>query len=121
MPAQYYIEAFDKNGREILGNLDGQNALRCVDYKRTLAYKGLSTLKTLNNRVKFYRVVDYSGNIRETVYNKTFYIGLPVYDNAGKYYGKVNEVTPNTYVVEGSMQILDHEVNMELDRLVFKD
>lgn len=37
----YYIEAFRKDGSQILGNLDGQNALRVRDYKRTRAYKQL--------------------------------------------------------------------------------
>jgi hypothetical protein len=37
------IQAFDSEGREILGSLDGQALYECKDYKRTLRYKSLRT------------------------------------------------------------------------------
>ncbi len=69
---KYYVEAYDKDNREILGNLDGQGVIRAKLYRRTLHYKSLATRRTLGNRVKFYRIVDGAGNRYEDVTNTTF-------------------------------------------------
>lgn len=63
----FYIEAYDQNGKQILGNMDGQAALRVVNYKRTIRYKELSTLKTLNNRVYRYDIVKSCNGVSEKV------------------------------------------------------
>ena len=51
---KYYVAAFDSDGLQILGSLDGQGVFECKNYKRTQWYKRLSTRKTLNNRVMEY-------------------------------------------------------------------
>ena len=66
-----YIEAYDKNQSQILGNMDGQGVIRAKMYKRTNHYKGLSSHKTLDNIVSFYRVVNENGDTLETVINNT--------------------------------------------------
>jgi hypothetical protein len=43
---KYYVEAYDANNYQILGNLDGQAVLRVRNYKRTKHYKNLRTLRT---------------------------------------------------------------------------
>jgi len=69
---KYYIEAFDKNDTQILGNLDGQGIIHANDFRRTKHYKALSTRMTLNNRVKYYNIVDRNDRIIERVNNATF-------------------------------------------------
>ena len=61
----YYVEAYDSNDRQILGNLDGQTVLRVRNYKRTKHYKNLRTLRT--HRVTYYKIVTESGHIVETL------------------------------------------------------
>lgn len=40
---RFYIEAYQANGRQILGNLDGQTARDCQDITRTQHYRALKT------------------------------------------------------------------------------
>lgn len=61
----YYVEAYDLNDRQILGNLDGQTVLRVRNYKRTKHYKNLRTLRT--HRVSYYNIVAVDGRIVETL------------------------------------------------------
>jgi len=61
----YYVEAYDSNDRQVLGNLDGQTVLRVRNYKRTKHYKNLRTLRT--HRVTYYKIVTESGHIVETL------------------------------------------------------
>jgi len=68
---RYYVEAYDKNDRQILGNLDGQAALNVKNYRRTKRYRHLPYLQTLNGRVKYYRIVDEQGRELETVMSDT--------------------------------------------------
>ena len=68
---KYYVEAYDEHGQQILGNLDGQGVYRCNQYKRCNWYKNLSSLKTLNNRVAYYEIVDEYARKVERVYNTT--------------------------------------------------
>jgi len=53
---RYYVEAYDVDDRQILGNLDGQRSWEGRDYLRTQWYKQLPYTKTLNNRVYMYRI-----------------------------------------------------------------
>ncbi len=62
---KYYVEAYDANNYQILGNLDGQAVLRVRNYKRTKHYKSLRTLRT--HRVTYYKIVTESGHIVETL------------------------------------------------------
>ena len=68
---KHYIEAYTRKNEQILGNLDGQGVLRAKKYRRTSAYKGLSTFRTLNNRVAYYCIVTPTGKTVETVINST--------------------------------------------------
>lgn len=61
----YYVEAYDLNDRQILGNLDGQTVLRVRNYKRTKHYRNLRTLRT--HRVSYYNIVAVDGRIVETL------------------------------------------------------
>lgn len=71
--SRIYAEAFDKNNYQILGNLDGQGVIgNSPHYRRTKKYKALSTRKTLNNRVKYYLVVNDQGQVLERINNSTF-------------------------------------------------
>jgi len=69
---KYYVEAFDHNCKEILGNLDGQGVINAKQYRRTNFYKSLHTRKTLNNRVYKYHIVTESDRTVEIVYNENF-------------------------------------------------
>ena len=39
-----FVEAIDKNGKSILGTLDGQNVINAKNYRRTNVYKCLINL-----------------------------------------------------------------------------
>ena len=54
---KHYIEAYDITDKQILGNLDGQGVIRAINFKRTNQYKALSTFRTLNNIVAYYKIV----------------------------------------------------------------
>lgn len=58
---KYHVAAFDQQGRQILGNLDGQGIFRARDYKRTQWFKALPTFRTLNNCVKEYHIFNANG------------------------------------------------------------
>ena len=71
-----YVEAFDANNREILGNLDGQGVLHAspTTYTRTKHYKRLRNEPkerlSLDGKAKYYKIVDESGHILETIIMK---------------------------------------------------
>jgi hypothetical protein len=67
-----YVEAYGGNGRQILGNLDGQMCWHSSRYKNAEWYRRLSSFPTLNNRVAEYRIVDDVGRVLERVHNKTY-------------------------------------------------
>ena len=67
-----YVDAYDGNDIQILGNLDGQMVWKGSQYRRTIWYKNLSTRQTLNNMVRLYRITDDCGHTLEVVKNKTF-------------------------------------------------
>jgi len=60
-----YVEAYDKDDNQILGNLDGQSVINVIDFKRTNIYKRLrdtpATDLSLNGRVVLYKFVNESG------------------------------------------------------------
>ena len=64
-----YIKAYYADDTQCLGNLDGQGIIRASQYKRTNQYKALSTFKTLNNRIKYYLIVDERERTIEKVNN----------------------------------------------------
>jgi hypothetical protein len=66
-----YVEAYRADGEQILGDRDGQRAWNGTAYKRTKWYKGLSTFRTLDGRVAYYRIVNDRGDLLETVHNLT--------------------------------------------------
>lgn len=73
--ARFYVEAYNEDGLQLLGNLDGQRSWEGKDYKRTAWYKALPQLRTLNDRVQLYKIVRESGRdnyiVCETVVNWT--------------------------------------------------
>jgi hypothetical protein len=66
-----YVEAYRADGQQILGDRDGQRAWNGTAYKRTEWYKSLSTFRTLDGRVAYYRIVNDRGDLLETVHNLT--------------------------------------------------
>lgn len=54
---RYYVEAYDSNDQRIFGNLDGQGVIVAKDFTRTKHYRSLSTFRTLNDRVAYYKIV----------------------------------------------------------------
>lgn len=69
---KFYVEAYDENDQQILGNLDGQTVLRAKNYQRTAHYKALvnDTIR-VSNRVTHWRIVTESGKTLEVVSRKT--------------------------------------------------
>lgn len=67
-----YIEAYDANNKQILGNLDGQGVINAKQFRRTMHFKSLSTFSTLNNKVKYYDIVTVNDVLLATVQNTTF-------------------------------------------------
>lgn len=67
-----YVEAFRSDGSQILGNLDMQTSYIGVrDHKKTQHYKCLKTGNyRVSRAVSFWRVVDSSGRILETIKKK---------------------------------------------------
>ena len=64
-----YIEAYDTDGLQILGNLDGQTAFsRVVNYRKTAHYRALKAgnLRVAHN-VSHWRIVNERGDILETI------------------------------------------------------
>jgi hypothetical protein len=68
---KYYVEAYDSNDRQVLGNLDGQTVLRVRNYKRTKHYNWLRENKGRNPRVSYYRIVTNNGCVIETLNQET--------------------------------------------------
>ena len=66
-----YIEAYDKDDRQVLGTLDGQGVLPLVGYKRSIHYKELAFFPTLDRVVKYYKIVNRKGTTIEIVDNFT--------------------------------------------------
>ncbi len=66
-----YIECFHADGKQILGNLDGQAVIDAIYYKRTNAYKRLAKIvgnpKWMNGKVVEARVVTPDGKILEVI------------------------------------------------------
>lgn len=72
MHGDILIEAYDKEGKQILGNGDGQALLRGFkDYKRSNAYKRVKSLSrhdlSLDGRVAFYLVKNGQGELLEEI------------------------------------------------------
>lgn len=67
-----YVEAYDENDRQILGNLDGQTVIRAKDYRRTQHYKALvNGTISARDQVFSWRIVDEKGQVLEVVYRST--------------------------------------------------
>lgn len=70
-PVFCYIEVYDAQGQQILGNLDGQAVIRTANYRRTVVYKRLATIignsNWMNGRVQSARIVRPDGRIIEVV------------------------------------------------------
>lgn len=66
-----YIECFHADGKEILGNLDGQAVIHAKNYRRTNAYKRLKNIvknpKWMNGKVDHAKVVTPNGTVLETI------------------------------------------------------
>jgi len=58
---RYQVCAFNEDGLQWLGNLDGQGIFECKIPERCTWFKRLATLKTLNNRVQLYIVYKLDG------------------------------------------------------------
>ena len=61
----FQVCAFDGNGLQVLGNMDGQGFFKCKIPYRCTWFKRLATLKTLNNRIQEYIVYDVTANTYE--------------------------------------------------------
>jgi hypothetical protein len=60
---RYYIEAFDADGRQVLGNLDGQAALgRCKQPQKCKAWTDLPNIRC-SSRIRSWRLVDDNGRV----------------------------------------------------------
>lgn len=68
---KYYVEAFDEDDRQILGNLDGQTVIHAKDYRRTQHYKALvnNTIRA-SQRVALWRIVNEQGHVVEVIFRK---------------------------------------------------
>lgn len=66
-----YIEAYGADGKQILGNLDGQCVIDCKNYKNSNKYQfALRVVReghSLNGRVKMMKVVKADGTVLETI------------------------------------------------------
>ena len=62
-----FVEAYGRDGRQILGNMDGQTAWEGKDYRRTDWYRALPRRVSLGNRVMTYRIVDGRHRVLETL------------------------------------------------------
>lgn len=66
---RFYIEAFDATHRQILGNLDGQAAIKARNYKRTNAYlfavQAARTGKHVDKKIAYWRVIGEDGKTIE--------------------------------------------------------
>ena len=69
-----YFEALDAEGKQILGNLDGQGVIlnaKASTFRRTKHYKRLVDLPkeklSLGGRVVKYKVVDSNGKLLEMI------------------------------------------------------
>src|SRR5690606_20481075 len=69
---KYYVEAYDHEGKQILGNLDGQGVIKAKNYRRTQHYKKLYQGKVgSSSRVHCWKIVDENGNVLEVIYKPT--------------------------------------------------
>ena len=59
---KHYVEAYNGEGRQVLGNLDGQGVISARNIKRTDHYKMLisGTNRPKWSRIKFWKIVDDS-------------------------------------------------------------
>lgn len=66
-----YIEAFNSNNQQILGNLDGQTIINSNNYKQHPLYKKLITSSrftlSLNGKVTKYHITNQKGTILEII------------------------------------------------------
>lgn len=71
---KYFVEAYNQEGTQILGNLDGQTVFQNGNYKRTKAYKALKAGNyedgsLISMRAKKWCIVDEKGKTKETIQN----------------------------------------------------
>lgn len=68
---RYYIEAYEADGHQVLGTLDGQNVLNCRYPARTAAVKRLirepRERLSLYGRVREYRVITEDERVVMTI------------------------------------------------------
>lgn len=68
---RHYVEAYDADNMQILGNLDGQTVLHARDYRRTARYKAMvNNTLMVSNRVAYWRIVDENGNTIEVIFRR---------------------------------------------------
>ena len=62
-----YVEAYNAQGRQILGNMDGQGVIRAKNYRRTEHYRMLRSgaMPRLDGKVHHYRIVDELDRVLE--------------------------------------------------------
>jgi len=68
---KYYVEAYDVEGRQMLGTMDGQTVLDCkrplwTAHVRRLMREPASRL-SLGGRARFYRIVTEAGRLVATI------------------------------------------------------
>lgn len=57
---RYYIEAYGEDGKQVLGNLDGQASIEARAPERTNAWRRLQH-KPVSSRIRFWKLVDATG------------------------------------------------------------
>lgn len=65
---RFYVEAYDHEGKQILGNMDGQRSWEGKSYTRTQWFKDLPSTHTLNNRVAYWKIVNTNGYVLQQVW-----------------------------------------------------
>lgn len=61
---RFYVEAYDRDGKQVLGNLDGQTVINCQDFRRSARFKALTSGKfRASERVVQWRIVDENDRV----------------------------------------------------------
>ena len=66
---RHYIEAYYADGRQILGNMDGQNVIHCKNPKLSHAWKRC-LVGIIGSKAHTFKLVSHSNEVIATVENK---------------------------------------------------
>jgi len=71
---KFIVQAFDRQGRQILGTMNGQTVITAKQYKRTHAYKAL--LRRRDPRVAKYEILRFH---TDNIYGNDFTLVSTIY------------------------------------------